>query len=163
VLPFADAILDAARCERLLLHLDRPERAVAEMVRVVRPDGRVVLMETDWGTRSVDTPEVELERRLARVLAERCLANGYIGRRLWGLLTSVHVRDVTADLVALHIESYDLWRILSRMEAACAEATKAGVMTADEVRKLDDSLRDKDAAGTFFATTTMVLVAGSRI
>jgi SAM-dependent methyltransferase len=161
-LPWADATFDAARCERLFLHLDRPEQATAEMVRVTKPGGRVVLMDTDWGTRSVDTPEVELERRIARVLAERCMANGYSGRRLWGLLKTAGVGDLSLDLVPLHVDGYALWRLLSRMDTAFAEAMGAGVMTEDDVRRLDDSLWEKDAAGTFFASTTVMLVAGTR-
>ena len=161
-LPWDDATFDAVRCERLFLHLDRPERATAEMARVTRPGGRVVVMDTDWGTRSVDTPEVELERRVARVLTERCMANGYSGRRLWGLMKAAAVHDLTVDLVPLHVESYELWRLLSRMEIAFDEAVRMGMMTADEVRRLDDSFRDKDAAGTFFASTTVMLVAGTK-
>lgn len=162
-LPWEDGTFHAVRCERLFLHLDRPEQATAEMVRVTKTGGRVVLMDTDWGTRSVDTPEVELERRLARVLAERCMANGYSGRRLWGLMKEAAVRDLTVDLVPLHVDEYDFWRLLSRMELAFDEAVRAGAMTADEVRRLDDSFREKDAAGTFFASTTVVLVAGTRV
>ena len=42
-LPFADDSFDAAFCKGALDHFDRPERAIAEMARVVRPGGRVVL------------------------------------------------------------------------------------------------------------------------
>lgn len=161
-LPWEDATFDAVRCERLFLHLDQPGQATAEMVRVTRPGGRVVLMDTDWGTRSVDTSEVELERRIARVLAERCMANGYSGRRLWGLMRQARVTDLTVDLIPLHVDGYELWRLLSRMEIAFDEAIRAGVMTDDEVRRLDDSFREKDAAGTFFASTTVMLVAGTK-
>ncbi|HEX8832370.1 MAG TPA: methyltransferase domain-containing protein [Longimicrobium sp.] len=161
-LPWGDATFDAVRCERLFLHLDHPGQATAEMVRVTRPGGRVVLMDTDWGTRSVDTPEVDLERRIARVLTERCMANGYSGRRLWGLMKEAAVRDLAVDLVPLHVDSYELWRLLSRMEIAFGEAVRTGAMTEDEVRRLDDSFREKDAAGTFFASTTVVLVSGTR-
>jgi len=161
-LPWRDGHFDAVRCERLFLHLDRPGQATGEMVRVTKPGGRVVLMDTDWGTRSVDTPEVDLERRIARVLTERCMANGYSGRRLWGLMKAASVRDLTVDLVPLHVDSYELWRLLSRMEIAFEEAVRTGAMTAAEVRRLDDSFRDKEAAGTFFASTTVMLVAGTK-
>jgi SAM-dependent methyltransferase len=42
-LPFADDSFDAALCKGAIDHFDRPERAMAEMARVVRPGGQVVL------------------------------------------------------------------------------------------------------------------------
>jgi SAM-dependent methyltransferase len=42
-LPFADASFDAAFCKGALDHFDRPALAVAEMARVTKPRGRVVL------------------------------------------------------------------------------------------------------------------------
>ena len=42
-LPFSDASFDAAICKGAIDHFDRPELAIAEMARVTKPDGRVVL------------------------------------------------------------------------------------------------------------------------
>lgn len=161
-LPFADGRFDAVRSERLFLHLADPEGALREMVRVTRPGGRVVLMDTDWGTRSVDTPETELERRMARVLAELCLVNGYSGRRLYGMMVRAGVADLAVDVVPLHVTDYGLWRLMSRLDVAGEVAVREGAMTADEVRRLDDSWRALGEAGTFFATTSMVMVTGHR-
>lgn len=40
-LPYADASVDAVHCEAVLEHLEFPDRAVAEMYRVLRPGGEV--------------------------------------------------------------------------------------------------------------------------
>jgi SAM-dependent methyltransferase len=159
-LPFDTGAFDAVRCERLFMHLRQPEQALAEMMRVARPGGRVVVMDTDWGTRSVDTPETELERRMARVLAEVCLNNGYSGRRLYGMAKRAGLADLQVDVVPLYVTDYGLWRLLSRMDVAGAEAVRAGAMTADEVARLDASWRAAGEAGTFFALTSMVMVTG---
>jgi SAM-dependent methyltransferase len=42
-LPFASASFDAVICKGSLDHFDRPRAAIAEMARVARPAGRVVL------------------------------------------------------------------------------------------------------------------------
>jgi len=42
-LPFRSASFDAALCKGAIDHFDRPELAIAEMARVTRPNGRVVL------------------------------------------------------------------------------------------------------------------------
>lgn len=44
-LPFPDGFFDAARADRTLLHVPDPERAVAELARVTRSAGAVVLTE----------------------------------------------------------------------------------------------------------------------
>ncbi|MBU0743417.1 metalloregulator ArsR/SmtB family transcription factor [bacterium] len=43
-LPFADDRFDAAYCSMVLHHVARPERALREMTRVVKPGGKVVVM-----------------------------------------------------------------------------------------------------------------------
>jgi SAM-dependent methyltransferase len=42
-LPFASGRFDAVICKGAIDHFDRPEQAIAEMARVARPGGRVVL------------------------------------------------------------------------------------------------------------------------
>jgi SAM-dependent methyltransferase len=42
-LPFASASFDAVLCKGSIDHFDRPGEAIAEMARVARPGGRVVL------------------------------------------------------------------------------------------------------------------------
>ncbi len=42
-LPFPDDHFDAVFCKGAIDHFDRPDAAIAEMARVTRPDGRVVL------------------------------------------------------------------------------------------------------------------------
>jgi ubiquinone/menaquinone biosynthesis C-methylase UbiE len=76
-LPFPDRSFDACRCERLFQHLGDPAHAMAEMARVTRRGGWIVALDTDWGSAAIGAAETEIERRIARVRAERWLPNGY--------------------------------------------------------------------------------------
>jgi SAM-dependent methyltransferase len=46
-LPFADGFADFAICQTLLMHLTKPEEALAEMTRIVKPGGLVICKEPD--------------------------------------------------------------------------------------------------------------------
>jgi ubiquinone/menaquinone biosynthesis C-methylase UbiE len=46
-LRFGDATFDACRTERMLMHVPEAERAFAEMVRVIRPGGRLSVFDFD--------------------------------------------------------------------------------------------------------------------
>jgi SAM-dependent methyltransferase len=49
-LPFADQSFDAVLCKGALDHFERPELAIAEMARVTKPGGRVVLAVANFGS-----------------------------------------------------------------------------------------------------------------
>jgi ubiquinone/menaquinone biosynthesis C-methylase UbiE len=53
-LAFPDDEFDLVRCERVLQHVPDADAAVRELVRVCRPGGQVLLLDTDWRTLSVD-------------------------------------------------------------------------------------------------------------
>jgi ubiquinone/menaquinone biosynthesis C-methylase UbiE len=49
-LPFQDGSFDACRAETLLQHVPQPHVAFAEIVRVVKPGGRIVVLDMDLGS-----------------------------------------------------------------------------------------------------------------
>jgi len=159
-LPLPVASVDACRCERVFQHLPRPEPAFAEMVRVVRPGGWIVVVDVDYGTLSVDTPEVDLERRLVRFGAEHCLHNGYAGRRLWRIFRQQGLEELSVGVQASYATDYATFRSVARAEVVEREALAAGVVSAEELRRFQASLEDADRAGAFFCSVSTVVVAG---
>jgi ubiquinone/menaquinone biosynthesis C-methylase UbiE len=161
-LPFATASFDACRCERVLLHLIHPEQAVSEMVRVTKPDGWVLAMEPDWGTNSIATSEVDIERRLARVHAERCLHNGYIGRRLSSIFKQQQLREISINVEVFFFTQYAVAREIFLLDWREREAVAAGLVTEDELQRWRASLEQAEAEGVFFGSVCGVIVAGRR-
>ncbi len=47
-LSFDDAVFDAVFCAATLHHMEEPQRMVSEMSRVLKPGGRIAIMEPNW-------------------------------------------------------------------------------------------------------------------
>jgi ubiquinone/menaquinone biosynthesis C-methylase UbiE len=161
-LPFPTGTFTACRSERLFQHLVNPAGALAEMVRVIRPGGWVVVLDTDWGTRSIDTEEIDIERRLARFETEHMNHNGYAGRQLYRLFRQQQLVDIVLEMRPVHSTSYPFIRQGMQMEDCEAKALAAGVVTTEELQCWRRSLAQADAAGVFFCSLLMTLVAGRK-
>ncbi len=81
-----DGSFDAARSERTLQWLADPAAAVAEMVRVVRPGGRVSLIDTDWSTFTIDVGDDALAALVHDAMRMERNRSSNVGRRLHELL-----------------------------------------------------------------------------
>ncbi|PZF80546.1 methyltransferase domain-containing protein [Jiangella anatolica] len=101
-LPFDDATFDAVRCERVLQHLAEPDRAVAELVRVTAPGGRLTLVDTDWESLAFDGLPDELVGRLRRRLWHSPVMSGRsMGRTLRSRLIRAGAGEVRCEPVTL--------------------------------------------------------------
>lgn len=161
-LPFADQSFDGSRAERLFLHLHDPAAALAELVRVTRRGGWVVVLEPDWGTLSMDGGDTGLERRLVREIAERSMVNGYAGRQLRGRFHAAGLIDTAVEAYAHVFTSYALARRLGQLDRVEALAMSSGAMSAEEVQYLRAGFEAADAAGRFCCCCTHMLASGRR-
>ena len=160
-LPFADASFDVVRAERTLQHLADPPRALAEMVRVVRPGGRIAVAEPDWQTLVVDAPDRSLVRR---ILDFRCdhTRNGWIGRQLAALFRDAALSEVGVSAETLILTDLQLADALFELRSSARDAAAAGVVTADEAQGFVGGLERAAAAKRFFAAATGFIAVGTR-
>jgi arsenite methyltransferase len=91
-----DGTFDAALCVQVLEYVAEPERGLAEMHRVLRPGGRVLVWDIDWATLSMRSEDASLTRRILEAWDEH-LAHRSLPRTLAPLLRSVGFEDVRME------------------------------------------------------------------
>src|SRR5438477_303443 len=77
-LPFASGHVGGVRTDRVLQHVPDPDRALLELMRVLRPGGLVVLAEPDQGTLTIDGADPELTPAIVRFRATVGIRNGFL-------------------------------------------------------------------------------------
>lgn len=158
-LPFADDFFDGARSERLFQHLADPAAALAEMIRVTRPSGRVVVLDTDHELTFFDSDEPELADRLLKLRA-KAVANPRSGRRLWRLCREAGLQDLRYEVIPMVFNDLQQALATSDLQRAAGAAVQRGAVSADEAMRLQTSLATAQAAGAFFGGGFLVLVGG---
>jgi SAM-dependent methyltransferase len=151
-LPYDDASFDVVRCERVFQHLHEPERAAAEIARVLRPGGRMTVLDTDWGSTVLYPGDHQVVRRMLTSFID-ALPNGRCGRRLRALLTEVglQVDDMHATTWVERPENWLRTPLLFMPSAA----VNAAILTPDEAQRLRDQVTSAAEAGTLHFSVTM--------
>jgi ubiquinone/menaquinone biosynthesis C-methylase UbiE len=161
-MPFETDYFDSCRSERLFQHLLNPAQALYEMTRVTKSGGWVVVLDADWGSWSTDSDETDIERRLARFMAETSLQNGYSGRKLYRLFKQQKLADISFEVFPVATTNYVLARQAAQAERSELEALKAGVITAKELQRWRTDLEQADLEGIYFCSVNVMMFAGRK-
>ncbi|MCM2390916.1 methyltransferase domain-containing protein [Streptomyces albipurpureus] len=153
-LPLPDGSADRARADRTLQHVEDPAQALAEIHRVLRPGGRVVMGEPDWDSLAIDFPRLEISRAYTRHITDRIVRNGVIGRELprLALAAGFTVADVI-PVTSVFRDARAADDVLG-LRRNTDRAVAAGYLAAQDAQEWLAHL----AHGPFFAAVTLYVV-----
>lgn len=158
-LPFDDSYFDGLIANRILHLLPQAHTAFGELVRVLKPGGRIVLSEPDWGMLVVDSPYADIGQRVLSA-ASPPWENGVEGRNLYSLMKGVGLKQVTVIPVTGVFTRLDqAWRLLG-LEDNAVFALRNGRVHKEELQQWVDRILDYEAEDKFFASLTGFIARG---
>jgi ubiquinone/menaquinone biosynthesis C-methylase UbiE len=160
-LPLADDSFDVVYCRWLLEHVADPLRVLQEMRRVVRPGGRVLVMENDTSLQSYDPPAPHFDKvwRQFSLLQQELGGDSLIGRRLFRLLKAAGLQDIQMSMAPEVYWSgaagFAVWvaNEAAIVKESASELIARGLATAEDVSAALaelDSLAERDDATSWF-------------
>ena len=161
-LDYPAGTFDGSRAERTFLHLAHPERALAQMVRVVRTGGKVVVLDRDIETRTIDVPNRAVTRRIINFWCDSFLG-GWIGRQLPRLFREAGLSDVVIEPVTVVDTDYVAFDAQYNLKRVVQRAQAAGAISLDEGTEWLAGLEEVVQAGSFFTSMTNFVVSGRKL
>jgi ubiquinone/menaquinone biosynthesis C-methylase UbiE len=160
-LDLADASFDGCYSIRTFQHLDDPERALAEVVRVLRPGGRIVVADPDHQTTVMDVAERELARRFLNWRSDT-IRNGWIAHHMAAMMRAVGLVNITVTPMTHLRTDYAEVEATSHYEGGIEVARSEGILSTEEAQRLIAALRTAAESDHFFCATTVFLCAGMK-
>jgi arsenite methyltransferase len=113
-LPFPDESFDVAVSTQVYEYVKDVPTALAEARRVLRPGGRLLILDTDWDSIVWHSNDPQRMRRVLEAWNEH-LADPYLPRRLPGLLAAAGLELRTCSVIPLLNRTYDRDAFSSRL------------------------------------------------
>ena len=158
-LDFPDESFDACRTERCLIYVPDAGQAIAEMVRVTKPGGRIGIVDVDFETVVIDHPDPEMSRRVTDA-ARDALIDGRLGRKMPRLLREAGLRDVTMSGHTIFLPTLELNEVV--FTGNLAAAVGRGELSEEQVARWWQQLRDMAAAGPLASCLTFFVASATR-
>jgi|SRR5271157_1003741 len=160
-LPFPLASFDGALAARLFLHVSNPNTILRELARVVRPGGKLVVMDWDFDTVAVDHSNRELTRRVLHWRCDHYGGNNWSGRQLWRQMASAGLSSLKVVPI-VSVASREQDSLTLSLFRAAQVARDGGGITSSEHDAWVEELKSALTARSFFASIVYFIVVGER-
>jgi ubiquinone/menaquinone biosynthesis C-methylase UbiE len=152
-----DRMFDAVRTERVLLYVPDREKALAEMMRITKPGGRIVVTDVDIDCSAIYSKDRALTRKMTSLVAE-AFPHPTNARELPALMRAAGLDDVTVEFAVLTVP-FEF--CVTAMQGTLLAAADAGKTTRDEVGQWFQGLSDLNDAGDFLQLWFFAIVGGT--
>ncbi len=144
---FEDSSFDAASSNIVFQHLPNPDKPLSEMVRVVKPGGRIVLTEQDWDTFFFDCGEKGLTRRIVAAFSDT-VPNGQIGRALPRMFANAGLGRISVQGIPFVITGQQAHMLDSMVEGHLSYCLRESIVSQSEFDSWLQEYRSRVNAGT---------------
>lgn len=159
--PFPDRSFDAVVCVTVLSHVPEGERAIPELVRVLKAGGRLGVFDLDTDMTAFTHSHRALTRRIIAAASDETAVDGWLVRRLPRLFQEAGIVDIRARGFFPIDTDEDSFYVT--MASRCADAAvKAGAITESERSTWLTELHDRVAHGPIIAGRLHIFVWGRK-
>ena len=160
-LRWSGGFFHACYADRVLQHLNDPDRVLREVHRVLKPKGRIVVVERDWGMVRVDAVDGTTTNTILQ-RARAGIVNGWIGQQLSEKLRNAGFTAIKAYPHRINIEKFETANALLDLQTVLDHAVAERLVERRSAELWMADLLDRDRTGKFFASMLLLAALGMK-
>ncbi len=158
-LPFRDESFACCRIDRTLQHIEDPQRAIREMVRVLAPGGVLLAYDNDWGTFTISGSDNGTTRIIEKLWGDS-FTNRWIGRYLKRYFLEAGLRKVAIEPSVSILTDFKLADRVYDLGKTVQRAVQAGRLVPAMAEEWLSGLQALSRSGGFLCSLTAYTVTG---
>jgi ubiquinone/menaquinone biosynthesis C-methylase UbiE len=161
-LPFPNNYFDGVRADRVFLYLENPKHTLSEMIRVVKPKGKVVVNDTDIGTFLFSGENLDNINRYYIETLATWFNNPWIGRQLYGLFTDLELKNINVYPITLTFTDFNAARKIYIIDQVIEKMVSIKRITSVQGKEWLSYLQSQADADKFFCIANQFAVCGNK-
>ena len=159
---FGDNFFNNIRAERLFQHLKNPYKVIEEALRVLKPGGKILLIETDWYGMNLYINNEAVEQKIIDSLLKKVLINGYASRNLFSYLEASGMNDIKMAVYPVLIDNYSVANELIKFDNIIKIGLQEHLIDQKDIDEWNKSINYLSEKKCFNLTTNMLFVWGTK-
>jgi ubiquinone/menaquinone biosynthesis C-methylase UbiE len=160
-LPFAEHEFDAALAVQTLAYVPDVAQALLELNRVLKPNGRAVVADIDWGSLIWHARDKANAEKILKVLLSEHFANPYLPRHLTLMLTEAGFKVTRTESLVMYNNTIDPYVFGLTKIAGRFVIGRHGI-TAENVAAWEADMTQLNAEGGYFFSANQYLFVVER-
>ena len=149
-LPFEEAAFDAVACTQVLLYVEDVAQSIDEMRRVLKPNGRMAVLETDWQGAVMHSRLPAITDKIMRAW-DQAVPSPNLPRRIGALLKLHGFHALRCQAIPILETSYSSGAFsVHSIDWLSACACKQGAISQREAREWKADLQQLGEQGAYF-------------
>lgn len=134
-LPFENDRFDACYSDRTFQHLTRPNEAFKEMIRITKPEGRIIVADTDWSALQLRGLSLEAVDKIKRLYLA-IIRNPHMGGTLQELFTENGLIDINAFKASIDLPALQTIKDVLALESSLERGRINGVLSIEDATQI---------------------------
>ncbi len=161
-LPFPPGLVDGCWSDRTFQHLAHPQRALEELVRVMKAGATLVVADPDYGTQRMEFPDPALASKVLEFRASHALRHGTLAHEMGDHFAGVGLADVSVEERTLVVRDPRSVDNVMGLRSWARTAAARGRLTEIEADRWETAFDAVVAAGRFCWSVTFFLTSGRK-
>jgi len=161
-LPLPSGIMDGCWSDRTFQHLAHPQRALDEIIRVMKVGATIVVVDPDYGTQAMEFPDQSLAQKVLDFRAHHALRNGTLAHQMKRWFVEASLDDVSVEEKALIVRDPTSIENVLGLRSWARTALVRGLMSDAEVNRWETLYDEVVAGGRFLWSVSFFITSGRK-